>query len=188
MIMETIQAYVTLIKDILTGFAALVATYVGFTGLQTWKRQLTANAEHELASRVLVAAYKVRDTINNCRLFAMEEDNSTVDVTKRIHDIQYDKLDKAQASLDVELLEAEAVWGNETDYRYGIFRLQALVQTLKAAYSRYYSYYSFSDDDSPKPRKEAYSILFTKGAYPKDDFSIRLDQAVQEAENFCDPN
>jgi hypothetical protein len=46
--LETIQPYVTLIKDMLTGLAALVAAYVGFTGLQTWKRQLTANAERDL--------------------------------------------------------------------------------------------------------------------------------------------
>jgi hypothetical protein len=110
---ETIQAYVTLAKDIITGLAAIAAAYVAFVGLQTWKRQLTANAEYQLARRVLVAVYKVSDAINNCRIFASEMDSEVVDVTQKIHDSKFDKLDEEQASLDVELLEAEAVWGSE---------------------------------------------------------------------------
>ena len=82
----TIQPYVTLIKDIFTGFAALVAAIIAIRGYDAWKKQLTANAERELARRVLLAVYKVRDTIKNCRLFTiMSED---LDKTKELHDVK----------------------------------------------------------------------------------------------------
>src|SRR5215216_7272461 len=105
-----LQAWAPLIKDLCTGAAALVASYVALAGLDTWKKQLTANAERELARRVLIAVYKVRDAINDCRLIATDIDSVTVDITQRIHEKKFEKLDEAKADLDAELLEAEAVW------------------------------------------------------------------------------
>ncbi len=184
---KTFQDIVTLAKDIVTGLAACIAAYIGLVGLDTWKKQLTANAEHELARRVLVAVYKVRDAIEGCRLSAWEGDSEIVDVTKKIHDMNFEKLDTAKAGLDVELLEAEAVWGGELDYRTWVVRLTAIIQTLKFAYSTYYWDYRLSEAAASDEKAEAYSILFTKGTYPKDEFSIQIDKAVQQVEDFLRP-
>src|ERR1043165_8584989 len=105
---KTLQAFVTLGKDIATGLATLAAAYVGLVGLDTWKKQLTANAERELARRVLIAVYRVRDAINDCRFPPVTHDD--LEATKKLHELQVAKLDEAQARLDAELLEAEAVW------------------------------------------------------------------------------
>jgi hypothetical protein len=182
--MATVQEWVTLIKDIVTMLAASVAAYVGFTGLQTWKRQLTANAEHDLARRVLVAVYEVRDAIENCRLMAWDGDDEVSDVTKRLHDSLFDKLDEAKASLAVELLEAEAVWGSEPDYRKCIARFRGLISSLEIAYSTYYAAYRLLDAAGRKA--EAYSILFSRG-FSKDAFSTQTDDIIAELEYFLRP-
>ena len=182
---ETIQANVTLIKDMVTCLAAMVAAYVGYMGLQTWKRQLTANAERELARRVMVAAYKVRDAIRDCRLLAGEGDREIVDITRRIHEMKLEKLDAAKADLDVELLEAEAVWGSEEDYRHCVSRLQSMIQSMKAANSRYY--YFFSKEVTSTEKAADYEILFAESTVRKDKFSILIDETVKEVEEFLRP-
>jgi hypothetical protein len=181
--MDFIQTWLPIAKDAVTMFAAGVAVYVGLTGLQTWQRQLRGNAEYDLARRVLVSVYKLRAAINNCRLIEVEMDSEIVDITKKIHDSLFDKLDEAQADLDVELLEGEAVWGSEPDYRYNVIMLQTLVQILQAAYSSYYASYTLVT----APKAEAYKILFTTGVFAKDDFTTRIGKTITDAENFLRP-
>jgi hypothetical protein len=182
-----LQAWVTLAKDILTGIAALVAAYVGLRGFDAWKRQLTANAERDLARRVLVAVYKVRDAVEGCRVLAWEGDSDIVDVTKKIHDMKFEILDETKAGLDAELLEAKAVWGSEEAYQHFVRQLQNTIHTLKAAYSRYYSPTYISEDiDSMGKRGEA-KILFTKTTFRKDEFSTELERTVNEVEDFLRP-
>ena len=65
--METIQAYVTLIKDILTVLATTTAGVVAVKGFQTWKKELHWKTEYELAQRLAKATYKVRDAIARFR-------------------------------------------------------------------------------------------------------------------------
>jgi len=181
--MDTIQSYITLIKDTVTCLAALVAAYVAITGLQTWKRQLTANAEYDLARRVLVAVYKVRDAIEGCRTSAWEGDSEIVDVTKRIHELAFTKLEDATANLDVELLEAQAVWGDEQDYRNSIVLFRSLERILKGAYWEYY----LPDPIEPKDKKEAYLVLFTNPSNSNDEFSRNIDRAVKRIEDLLRP-
>src|SRR3954451_15902945 len=65
--MAEIAQYVSVIKDVITGIAALVAAVVAVRGLRAWKRQLAGNASYELAKRVLASALKVREEIRNVR-------------------------------------------------------------------------------------------------------------------------
>jgi Tfp pilus assembly protein PilO len=61
--METIQAWVTLVKDIVTILATSIAAGVAVMGLQAWKKQLKGKTEYELAQRVLRAAYQFREAL-----------------------------------------------------------------------------------------------------------------------------
>ena len=58
---NTIQAYVTLIKDVITGLSALTAAIIAILGLQAWKKQLKGKTEYELAQKYLRAIYKIRE-------------------------------------------------------------------------------------------------------------------------------
>lgn len=56
-----------ILKDIAIGGAALLAAWVGFQGLKTWRRQLVGGKRLELAENALVAAYDVVDALNQIR-------------------------------------------------------------------------------------------------------------------------
>jgi hypothetical protein len=180
---ETFQANVTLIKDLVTILAALVAAYVGYTGLQTWKRQLTANAERELARRVLIAVYKVRSAIRLCRLPMMEHvSDSDAVLIKKMQDVQIAQLDAAKTSLEVELLEAQAVWGDEDEYTLAFGSLQIAAMEMHAAYSMYYS-------ETDEPHKEwAYQLLFyDMNPGDEDEYLTSLGNTVKKIEVILRP-
>jgi hypothetical protein len=125
---KTTQEYVTLIKDILTGLAALTAAVLGIVGLQTWKKQLRGKTEYELAQRFLRATYKVRDAIAiirdvtsfvdmrrlaNAALFDEQPDKPTTN-KEEVATAYYQKWQTIQSivvDLDAVALEGEAIWG-----------------------------------------------------------------------------
>jgi hypothetical protein len=183
---NTLQEYVTLGKDIATGLAALVAAYVGFTGLQTWKRQLTANAEYDLARRVLTAVYKLQKAIRLCRLPPVANvDHKEAETIKKMHVLRISQLEEAEESLDVELLEAEAVWGDLNEYSFSVTFFRTLSTEMYFAYSQYYWN---SDDLTANEKVEAYSLLFTDVVIgEEDEFYNRLEGAVKRVEDFLRP-
>jgi len=134
---ETLQAYVTLIKDILTGLAALTAAIVAIWGFRTWKKQLHWKTQYDLAQRLVRATYKVRDAIawvrNPLQITAeidqaIQEANIEGDRTKdrkvnaRIQEAVYKKrwqnVLEADTELDSVLLEAEAIWGTSVKEKF----------------------------------------------------------------------
>lgn len=180
---ETIQAYITLLKDTFTCLAAIVASGVAIVGLGTWRRQLTANAERELAGRVLIAVYKVRDALEGCRLYVPAEKRPDPKKSKKLHDIAFARLDDANANLAVESLEARAVWGYEEGVlsSLGFFSLTTL--DMKLAYGSFYE-----KDIPPNEREDAYSILFTdRNIDNKNDYSHMINLAVKQAEDVLRP-
>ena len=55
------MSWVELFKGLAPGIAALAAAGVAVAGLNTWRKQLRAKEEYDLARRVLRAALRVRD-------------------------------------------------------------------------------------------------------------------------------
>jgi hypothetical protein len=177
-----LQHWLPLIKDGVTTLAALVAAYVGFTGLQTWKKQLTANAERDLARRVLVKVYKVLDAIDNCRLDGLI--NGDVVETKKIHEVLFEKLKKAKEELDVELLEAEAVWGGDDSYQSTFLPFQVQEDLLRYAFWEFYA----EGNKGTEAKMKAYKDLFVSfDLDQQDEFSERLEDSIKELEDFLRP-
>jgi hypothetical protein len=120
---------VVIIRDIVTGAAAMTVAIVAVKGLSTWKRQLFGNANYELARRLLRATYKLREAIRYVRMPMMsnaeiaearkaagsevpdtDSRNGTED--ERItFQARWRKISDALVGFDAELLEAEALWG-----------------------------------------------------------------------------
>jgi len=141
--MDDIQVWVTLVKDIVTGLAALTAAYLAIRGFNTWKDQLKAKTEYELAQRVAKAAYEVRDAINLVRSPTLNEtdfiEELQNDAFKKppipnggppdfdVKEIAMERLRKqaaiydkiwqnvrtATTDLEFTSLEAEAIWGKD---------------------------------------------------------------------------
>ena len=118
---------ISIIKDIILSFAAIIGTLVAVKGLSTWRRQLTGQSEYELARRILVNLFKYRDAINGVRYPVIsefpsppEEESKNMNLIQRqfygtfkVYQTRWDKVREQKASLYVELLEAEALWGKE---------------------------------------------------------------------------
>src|SRR5215208_5033439 len=128
--METIQAFVTLIKDILTVLATAIAGVVAVKGFQTWKKELHWKTEYELAQRLARATYKVRDAIARFRnplpigtevqkiMDASLENRSAYEsklYASAVEDVyrkQWKAIQESLLDLDAVSLEAEAIWGD----------------------------------------------------------------------------
>ena len=128
--METIQSWVTLIKDIITGLAALTAAIIAVIGLQTWKKQLKGKTEYELAQRLLRSTYKVREAMTSLRnplpigteiqmaMNAGMEEGKQIDNPKvyasaaeTAYYRRWQSIQEALGELEAVSLEAEAIWG-----------------------------------------------------------------------------
>jgi len=113
---------IPLVKDALTGLAALGGVIIAAFGLSTWRRQLRGNSEYDLARRILRGVYQVRDTVKILRLpfFPMWEladdlsdpfPENLDDATKTAYSNRWRNVASALSELDALTVEAEAQWG-----------------------------------------------------------------------------
>jgi hypothetical protein len=82
---------------VVSTWAVIVAT----GGLYTWRRQLFGQVKFDHARRLALAAYKVRDEILYSRIAVSETNSSEILST----------ISKAFSAFNVEILEAEVVFG-----------------------------------------------------------------------------
>ena len=76
-ILTNLQFYLPVVKDFVTIVSLIIASVVAILGLQTWRRQLKGTAEYDLARKVLMAVYKLRDeTFSFQFLLVMRKQNS----------------------------------------------------------------------------------------------------------------
>src|SRR5688572_23930577 len=148
--MATTAEVITIVKDVATGSAALIAAGVAVVGLRTWQRQLRGQTDYQLARRLLRAVYVVRDEIRNVRNplilsteakeavmeKAKEEGHVTVAMAEgyevsvsnsepAVYEARWRRLSDKLAEMNAELLEAEVSWKDATKHT------QPLVNVIK---------------------------------------------------------
>lgn len=126
-----IQPYLSFFKDLFTIISLAIAGIVAIKGLQTWRHQLKGTANYELAKRILKATYRLRDTLQSVRSplmlageisHAMKE--AQLDVkpsdedyhatsTAAVYQQRWKPVIEAYQALELEAVEAEAIWGPE---------------------------------------------------------------------------
>lgn len=125
----TYTEIVTSLKDLVLISAAITGAVVAVKGLGTWQRQLKGQSEYELSRRILVSLFKYRDAINGVRHPAMwayempsPPENEAKDMTQeqirfygtsKAYQARWDKVQKERTSLYADLLETEAIWGDD---------------------------------------------------------------------------
>lgn len=203
MTIQEIQELVSLFKDILTGITAIVATTVAVLGLQTWKKQLKGKAEYELARRLLIATYKVRDRIDTVRnpfVSASEisqsikeadievefgEEDYHAKSQGAVYQRRWKYLQDAMRDLEVESLEAETIWGDEIVRLLKPIRVN--VSTLYSNILKYmYHLQAPNVQIDPKLIEEMDSIIYT--AKKNDKFSSSLHEAIKQVEDYLRPH
>jgi len=120
---------IALLKDISIGIAAVYGTLIAKKGLDTWRRQLKGQSEYELSRRILITLFKYRDAIDSVRnplMLGVETpyppDNEAKNMNRdeidfygvsKAYQARWNKIYTEKESLYVDLLESEAIWGND---------------------------------------------------------------------------
>ena len=130
------QQYVTIIKDVITAGAALVAAYIGWQGLATWRKQLKGRTEYELARRLLSSIYKIRNYVSYFRnpfmsageiYQSMEREGIKAEFTDKDYDkmdlleVQSSELEQRLSRVIGEVNEGKVKWGEIRKKTSGVF-------------------------------------------------------------------
>ena len=198
--METIQAYVTLIKDTLTVLVTVIGGVVAVKGFQSWKSELHWKTEYELAQRLAKAVYKVRDAIagfrdplplgtqvqkvinaglENKKMFNSKLYASAVE---EVYSRRWQAVQEAVLDLDAVSLEAEAIWGEIV-----LERLKPLkaCTTLLLKYMQMYIQNLKRQEYSAQDTTDG--VLYESTGNLHNNFSNKITDAVKSIENFLKP-
>ena len=118
-----------IIRNYALAVAAAVSAWLAWSGLRIWKEQQVWKDDRSLAKKILIEAFKIEQRIWNSRdpltrdLFYMkynqDVEHSEVSDLLPNRDIAYfqelsKKTREARANIESFLLEARAIWGEET--------------------------------------------------------------------------
>ena len=200
----TIQGYVTLLKDIITGLSALTATIIAIIGLKTWQNQIEGKAGFELAQKFLQSTYKVRNAFSFVRA-PYETSEEIVRAEENVRNFKYTEEEKQSRQyyfkiaiynyrrenlhdrlieLDSIALEAESL---------GIKEINGFTTQLhELAFELYKTIDRYLDNlIKPYDAKLFFELqpimnAITDGSGP-DSFARRIEEIIQEIEKIVKP-
>ena len=195
-------------KDIAVTGAALVAAYIGLRGLSAWRRQLTGNAEYQLAKNILACVYELRDRVIEVRSPFMSH-SSEPDLPKetlenmsreqkdwhayaQAYQKRWDRIPAVKNRLDVNMWEAEAVWGKDLATK-GL-ELNRMLNTLLFGVQEHLQSRNPSNREPrnrPDPAEQALltrrqAVVFSSGS--DDKFADELNGVVKDIEVMLRPH
>ena len=204
---EAAQPYLTALKDLVTIISIVVGGFVAVRGLEAWRRQLTGTTEYELARRVIKAVYALRDALERVRsplitsaemANALQEtgtevepsaDNARAATNNAVYQVRWRPVVEAYQALELEALEAEALWGREL--RDLILQLKANVNSLLSALDLILRHQAYPDTNIlDHATHEVFSrIIYRQSNDPaQDKYSQELNQQVASIEERVRPH
>jgi hypothetical protein len=182
------------LADILQTLPAWIGAACAVVGLRTWQYQLHYKENYQLARRLLRAAYKYRDSINQARFpisfrtaSSDDEESSYQSREQKAWSHRFESINAAKRELGAELLEAEVVLGRKF-----MIELDDLFECDKTLYGCILEHID-SIGDSPEIElntKEARAarrkIMFAGLGY-QDAFSLRVTNALEAFEQELRP-
>jgi hypothetical protein len=196
--------YITIIKDIVTIIGAFFAAFIAWQGLSTWRRQLRGNSRYELARRLLLSAYKLRDAVQEMRspgMHGAEMSNAMkeigwsmdgLDDAKRIsvgmqavYGVRWRKVQEAKRELHVNSLEGKVLWGEEPDAAYR--EITACTQKLWAEITVYIEFKDSGIVEDYQERIRRMKIMHPMGTPDEDEFMASLDAGIARFEKLARP-
>jgi len=198
-----IPSILPIIRDILVSIAAVLTPLVAWRGLSTWRRQLKGNADWEVSRRLLRETYKVRDAIHWLRVPARfkgeESPDEHLDIMLRSADPalqkRWIKLSKAFSDLRVEQIEAEVLWGSNTQDAFD--PLRKIVMQIGSSVGLYLELSDLSkslgkgniSELEPELAQELYGVLANLSTDDKPDaIEKELHSAVEKIEGLVRPH
>lgn len=115
------------LANLLLAGAAIAASVAAFLGLNTWRKQLSWQADHELSRKTLILLYRLRDATFSLRhpaIWSSESDAAMEGIerprreeeirfleTTRVYEKRWEKITEVRSELYPLFLEGDAVWG-----------------------------------------------------------------------------
>jgi hypothetical protein len=199
--------YLTTAKDIVTIAVAFFAAYIAWQGLSTWRRQLGGNTRYDLARRLLLSAYKVRDAVHEVRtpgMHSAEISNAMKEVgfssdglderrrisvgTQAVYAVRWGKLQEAKRELHVNSLEGKVLWGDESEAAYRAVSnctqklWAAIVMKLELENSE------CIEHDHQETLKRMRVMYPAAGKPEEDEFMVALNAAIAQYEKSTRPH
>jgi hypothetical protein len=191
------------VRDIVLTGCALSGTFLAWRGVSAWRRELQGRTEYDLARRVLAGVYRVRDAIGRVRSPMMltseyadragrDPNSHTADPDDIAYAYQrrWTPLQDALTSLEVDLLEAEAIWHDEL--RECSKQLKSCVATLFASVHSYIRAqrrdYPGADPDLKFIRKLEHVIWPMGTDGQPDEYGQKLSGAIASFETLLRPH
>lgn len=176
------------LADTLTAIATTAGILIAAIGLTTWRKQLRGTTEYELAKRLLLQVYRLRDALQYTRspfLNVGEAGEVPEGMSWEIaaYNHRWDTVREATSKLSAVALECEVVWGSDIDnltqeLRSHIFTLSNAVD----AFVRAKEDPSFRDDFT----REMRDILYSRGS--SDPYEIKLKEKILAFEEYVKPH
>ena len=199
----TCAQIIAICKDIILSGAAIIGAIIAGLGLSTWKRQLRGQSEHNLSRRILTTLYKYRERIDSMRFpgmwphempsppeyeaINMNDEQKQLYGRSRAYQARWDRVCTERTSLNADLLEAEAIWGDELKNLFSkIFDLEFELFICISQHADI----KYPDDAS----KEIIRNIATKDRDIRydylgepDEFKKELIIAIEKIENYLKP-
>ncbi|HYU47327.1 MAG TPA: hypothetical protein VEK84_14245 [Terriglobales bacterium] len=182
-------------KDIVTIIGTIGALVIGVIGLTTWRRQLRGTSAYDVAKRAVLLTYQLRDAmqaVRNPMLYLRKEEvevGRRLEEEQRIYDERKRRLQEKWAELRTLSLEARVIWGEEAEACFTL--VEKLVRELLAEIWLHFwlkgAYAGPGAAVDNNPERVAANDKIVYGASDDDEFSKRIDVAVDQVEEFFKP-
>jgi hypothetical protein len=193
----TISDAITALGTFLVAVAAIGATTAAFIGLNTWKHQSKWQTNYELSKSLLVGVKKRRDAIKHIRNpfgWSHEEELEGSDIAEdevkwrgiqKKYGDRWDKLTNVTQDLYAQVLEAQALWGNEfqtLETRLSNLETDLLIEIQ--LYTEMHNPLHRGRDHFKSQDEESRNHQVVFGAGSENAFSKKYEGACSELENF----
>ncbi|HSW74647.1 MAG TPA: hypothetical protein VLG16_02135 [Candidatus Saccharimonadales bacterium] len=177
------------IANSVTALVALAGVIVAGLGLNTWRKQIRGQSEYELAKKLMLQVYQLRDALQDVRnpfLSVQEADKDSAEKDWEIsaYNNRLKPVREIIAQFNVSQLEAEVVWDDKTANAKKA--LLDRVSRLHVVVNLYFSKQrnKITDENLPKDYSD---VLYRRGD-DKDKYEKSLDEAVKEYEKVLKPH
>jgi hypothetical protein len=177
------------IANAITALVAFAGVIIAGLGLNTWRKQIRGQSEYELAKKLMLQVYQLRDALQDVRspflsLQEADRDSTEKDWEISAYNNRLKPVREIIAQFNVSQLEAEVVWDDKTAQAKKA--LLDRVRRLHVVVNLYVSKQRKEITDKNLP-KDYSDVLYRKGD-DKDEYEKSLNEAVQEYEKVLKPH
>jgi len=179
---------ISTIADTVTALATTGAVVIAGLGLNAWRKQLKGTTEYELAKRLLLQVYQLRDALQYTRhpfLMLGEAGDIPDDLPWEVaaYNNRWKAVREAMVELNAMSLECEVIWGTPIVDLMG--NLRSHVATLRNAVELFNTTKldpTFKEDFT----KEVRDTLYSRG--DDDHYNTQLKKLITQFEDYAKPH